>query len=97
MWNTAQNHNNRQHLFLNGKKKVQNDVYIKLSLCYKKDIYKYILYRHSVSLVKDCLLGRELAGWRQGREISLHLSSSVHFESMHMYYLLKINSFLGKR
>ena len=73
MGNTAQNHNNRQHLFLNGKRKVQNNVYIKLLLCYKKDICKYILYRGSVSLVEDCLLGRELALWRQGWEGDLSL------------------------
>lgn len=64
----------------------------------KKDIYKHIQYKHRISLVKDCLLGRELDGWGQGWERKLFsLYIFCTFESMYIYYLLKINSFLGKR
>lgn len=60
---------------------------------------KYVLCRHRISLVTKTDFGEEnwMVGGRGGRELSFYYVSFVLFKSMSMYYLLKRNSFLGKR
>ena len=60
---------------------------------------KYILCRQRISLVTKTAFGEEnwMAGGRGGRELSFYCVPFVLFKSMSIYYLLKRNSFLGKR